>query len=171
MHKVSSYGAPIRRTSLLVTAVWAGAVLAGCGGGGDGTAQTETTKRLPGGGPCDLVTAAEVAQAVGAGEVEVDPTDEIQCAYGSTSPVSSTNIVRGQDMSRMAGEEKVDLDGVQGTRLDSTESSCGVSVVLSQDDPAQRFAVLSSAVPVDLDKPICEIADEIATTIVTKLPE
>lgn len=74
-------------------------------------------------------------------------------------------------MSRMAGEEKVDLDGVQGTRLDSTESSCGVSVVLSQDDPAQRFAVLSSAVPVDLDKPICEIADEIATTIVTKLPE
>jgi hypothetical protein len=167
--KVSGYGGRVGRIGLLVTSALAAAVLSGCGDG-DAASQPETSKRLSAGGPCDLVTAAEVGQILGSDDVEVDPTDEIQCDYSSTSLAAGANVIRGQNMSKMTGDEQVDLEGVEGTRLNSTESSCGVSVVLSPDDPAQQFAVISSLVPSKLDKPVCDVADEIATAILAKLP-
>lgn len=153
---------------LLATAALC-AVLAGCGGE---AGSAETSKRLPQGKPCELVTAAEVGQVVGAEDVEVEPTDEIQCQFSSSSTGSGANIIRGQDLSKMVTDEHVDLAGAEGIRLSQADDVlCGVGVRLDGDNPEQQFAVIGSAAPGRATKPACDIADEIAVVILDKLPE
>lgn len=150
-----------------VLALTAFAVLTGCGD----SAESAAAKRLPEGGPCDLATGKDVGRILGVDDIVVEPTDKIQCDYRSTSKLSGANVIRSQDLSKMNSGQQVDLDGVPGQRMrQSSDSFCGVSVVLAKNVPAQRFGVAVTAVPSKTKKPACQIADELAVVILQKLP-
>lgn len=160
----------LRGSRLAASLVLAGMVLLSCGEGDAG--QASTSKRLPEGGPCDLITAQEAATVFGVAAVEVEATDQIQCDYSADGNFAGANVIRGQDMSKATTGESVDLGVVAAERINvgQGESSCGVAVELA-NDPAQRFAVAVNGVSGDSAKSACEIADGIASTILAKLPE
>lgn len=120
-----------------------------------------------------MLTPEEFAQVLDteAEDIEVDPTDEIQCGYDSSSMLGGVNVIRGQDMSAMATDEQVDLAGIPGTRLAGSDALCGIGVQLDSEDPEQQFSVIGSAVPSKTDQSPCDIADSVAIAILDKLPE
>lgn len=162
---------PVRSS---VTSTCAAALLlvtAGCGASQGGATSASTSKRLPNGDACSLLTEKEANRILETNDTKKTPADS-QCDFSSQTGFDSFNVIRGQDMSKMETDESVDLSGVVGERLDATESGCGVSVKLDSGDPEQQFAVVSIVNPGgDLQKDACAVADEAAKSIINNLPE
>lgn len=146
-------------------------VAAGCGASEGDAEQDSTSKRLPNGDACSLLPEQEASRILETNDTETAPAD-YQCDFSSQTGFDSFNVIRGQDMSKMATGESVDISGVEGERLEATDSGCGVSVKLDSSDPKQQFAVVSIVNPGgDLQKDACSVADEAAKSIIKKLPE
>ncbi|GAA1213495.1 hypothetical protein GCM10009675_39070 [Prauserella alba] len=146
-------------------------LVAGCGASEGGAETASTSKRLPNGDACSLLPKKEANRILETNNTETTPAD-YQCDFSSQTGFDSFNVIRGQDMSKMETGESVNISGVEGGRLEATDSGCGVSVKLDSDDPKQQFAVVSIVNPGgDLQKDACAVADEAAKSIINNLPE
>ena len=133
--------------------------LTACGG--------ETAKRLPAGGPCDLLATEAVAKAVGVPGASAE-VEGPQCFYDLDDIFSTVTVARGDAIDAMLSDESVELADVEGARLNTGPpggTDCGVGVVLAEEDPAQRFGVIASLTP-DLTDDPCGVVDQIATQVV-----
>ncbi|WP_026454475.1 hypothetical protein [Saccharomonospora iraqiensis] len=142
--------------------------ISGCSSG-----TADTSKRIPAGEPCDLLTPHEAADILETNrdDILVEPSDGFQCDYRSESLFSGANVVRGQDMSKMSTDEQVDIGEIHGTRLDvGADTSCGVHVVLDDEDSTQRFSTIATGAPSTMQKTACEISDAFAAAILDNLP-
>ncbi|WP_246134925.1 DUF3558 family protein [Prauserella rugosa] len=131
-----------------------------------------TTKSLPNGNDaCTLLTEDKAAQALGVSDVEVTP-DGFQCDFRAVDGFAGANVIRGQAMTQMETDEEVDLDGVSAIRLEGMgETSCGVSVKLSEDDEQQQFSVIGNSDHTDeTAKDACAVSDDVAKAVLNGLP-
>ncbi|KID32194.1 Protein of unknown function (DUF3558) [Prauserella sp. Am3] len=132
----------------------------------------QQAKSLPDGNDaCTLLTEDKAAQALGVSDVEVTP-DGFQCDFRAVDGFAGANVIRGQAMTQMETDEEVDLDGVSAIRLEGMgETSCGVSVKLSEDDEQQQFSVIGNSDHTDeTAKDACAVSDDVAKAVLNELP-
>lgn len=146
--------------------------VAACGSD-DGTAQT--TKRMSGQDPCELITARDLSNAVGFAFADGESSGK-QCSFGAKSGVVPMVMV-GAGVRTTGGSDnpapnvEIQDDEVAGVAARVARSTpngdmCSVDVVLVPDDAVQVFSVVYQGTGPNS----CDLAKTVAGEVLMKLP-